>query len=80
MNITQDALAHVLNSLVFTKAFALSFHVVRFVEKRCAYMSTKTWAEHKDEMKQADRKEWLEVIAISFGMIAVGGLLAYLIA
>lgn len=43
-------------------------------------MSIKTWAEHKAAMKQADRKEWLQVIAISLGMIAAGALLAYLIA
>jgi len=43
-------------------------------------MSMKTWAEHKAEMKQADRKEWLQVVAISLGMIAVGALMAYLLA
>lgn len=43
-------------------------------------MSIKTWSEHKAEMKQADRQEWLEVMAISFGMIAIGALFAYLIA
>jgi len=31
-------------------------------------------------MKQADRKEWLQVVAISLGIIALGEMLAYLIA
>ena len=43
-------------------------------------MSIKTWAEHKAEMKQAERKEWLQVIVISLGVIAACALLAFLIA
>jgi len=43
-------------------------------------MSIKTWPEHRTEMEQADRQEWLQVIAISLGVIAAGALLAYLVA
>lgn len=42
-------------------------------------MKQKTWAEHKTEMKQTDRKEWLQVVAISLGIITAGSLLAYLV-
>ena len=42
-------------------------------------MKPKTWAEHKAEMKQDDRKEWLQVMSISLGVIAAGAMLAYLI-
>lgn len=41
-------------------------------------MKPKTWEEHRAEMEQADRKEWLKVVAISLGVIAAGVMLAYL--
>jgi len=42
-------------------------------------MKTKTWQEHRIEMQREDRQEWLQVVAISLGVIAAGTLLAYLV-
>ena len=42
-------------------------------------MKVKTWQEHRTEMRQEDRREWLQVVAISLGIIAAGVLLAYLV-
>jgi len=42
-------------------------------------MKPKTWHAHRIEMHREDRREWLEVVAISLGVIASGALLAYLV-
>lgn len=42
-------------------------------------MNPKTWSEHCTEMKQEERREWLQVVAISLVVIAAGALLAYLV-
>lgn len=42
-------------------------------------MKPKTWQDHCTEMQQEDRREWLQVVAISMVMIAAGALLAYLV-
>jgi hypothetical protein len=42
-------------------------------------MYAKTWQAHRAEMQREDRREWLQVIAISLVVIAAGVLLAYLV-
>ncbi|MFC4701271.1 hypothetical protein ACFO4O_13945 [Glaciecola siphonariae] len=42
-------------------------------------MTPKTWQAHRTEMQREDRREWLQVIAISLLVIAAGTLLAYLV-
>lgn len=43
-------------------------------------MKVKIWQDHRAEMQQEDRREWLQVAAISLIVIAAGAVLAYLIA
>ncbi|WP_255528900.1 hypothetical protein [Glaciecola sp. MH2013] len=42
-------------------------------------MQVKTWHDHRAEMRQEDRQEWLQVIAISLVVIVAGALLGYLV-
>jgi hypothetical protein len=35
-------------------------------------MKPKTWQDHRAEMQLEDRQEWLQVVAISLGIIAAG--------
>jgi hypothetical protein len=42
-------------------------------------MNIKTWQEHRTKMHREDRREWLQVVAISLSIIAAGALLAYLV-
>ena len=42
-------------------------------------MQMKTWQEHRTEMQQENRQEWLQVVSVSLGVIAAGAVLAYLV-
>jgi hypothetical protein len=42
-------------------------------------MILKSWQAHRTEMHREDRREWLQVVAIPLGVIAIGALLAYLV-
>lgn len=42
-------------------------------------MNPKTWQDHRAEMQREDRREWLQVVAISLVVIVAGALLAYLV-
>ncbi|MFC4701492.1 hypothetical protein ACFO4O_15105 [Glaciecola siphonariae] len=44
-----------------------------------AKIKVETWQDHRAEMQREDRREWLQVVAISIVVIAAGALLAYLV-